>query len=51
MKPVTEGGNVTISAVANADVANVMARGDVDAALASGTVGSNTFTAGSQDGS
>ena len=33
LKPVTEGGNVTISAVANADVANVMARGDVDAAL------------------
>ena len=33
LKPVTEGGNVTVNAVANADVANVMARGDVDAAL------------------
>ena len=33
LKPVTEGGNVTVSAVANADVANAMARGDVDAAL------------------
>ena len=29
----TEGGNVTVSAVANADVVNAMARGDVDAAL------------------
>ena len=29
LKPVTEGGNVTVSAVANADVANAMARGDV----------------------
>ena len=27
LKPVTEGGNVTISAVANADVANVMMLG------------------------
>lgn len=33
LKPVTEGGNVTVSAVANADVANAMARGDVDATL------------------
>lgn len=33
MAPVTEGGDVTVSAVANADVANVMERGDVDAAL------------------
>lgn len=33
LKPVTEGGDVTVSAVANADVANTMGRGDVDAAL------------------
>lgn len=33
LKPVTEGGNVTVCAVANADVENVMGRGDVDAAL------------------
>lgn len=33
LKPVTEGGDVTISAVSNADVANTMERGDIDAAL------------------
>lgn len=33
LKPVTEGGTVTVSAVANADVANMMERGDIDAAL------------------
>lgn len=33
LKPVTEGGDVTVSAVANADVANTMERGDIDAAL------------------
>lgn len=33
LKPVTEGGDVTVSAVANADVENIMGRGDVDAAL------------------
>ncbi len=33
LKPTTDGGNVTVSAVANADVANTMERGDVDAAL------------------
>lgn len=33
LKPVTEGGDVTVSAVANADVANMMERGDIDAAL------------------
>ena len=32
-KPATEGGTVTVSAVANADVANLMKRGDIDAAL------------------
>lgn len=33
LKPVSEGGTVTVSAVANADVANMMERGDIDAAL------------------
>lgn len=33
LKPVTEGGTVTVTAVANADVANMMERGDIDAAL------------------
>lgn len=33
LKPVTEGGTVTVSAVANADVSNMMERGDIDAAL------------------
>ncbi len=33
LKPTTEGGDVTVSAVANADVANTMDRGDIDAAL------------------
>lgn len=33
MKPESEGGDVTVSAVANADVANMMERGDIDAAL------------------
>ena len=33
LKPVTAGGDVTVSAVANGDVANMMERGDIDAAL------------------
>jgi len=33
LKPVTEGGDVTVSAVSNADVANTMERGNIDAAL------------------
>ncbi|MCM1157996.1 MAG: aliphatic sulfonate ABC transporter substrate-binding protein [Bacteroidales bacterium] len=33
LKPTTDGGDVTVSAVANADVANTMERGDIDAAL------------------
>ncbi|MDE6433792.1 MAG: aliphatic sulfonate ABC transporter substrate-binding protein [Lachnospiraceae bacterium] len=33
LKPVTAGGDITVSAVANADVANMMERGDIDAAL------------------
>lgn len=32
LKPTTNGGTVTISAVSNADVANTMKRGDIDAA-------------------
>lgn len=33
LEPVTEGGDVSVCAVANADVANTMQRGDIDAAL------------------
>lgn len=33
LKPTSDGGDVTISAVANADVANMMERGDIDAAF------------------
>lgn len=33
LEPVTEGGTVNVTAVANADVANMMDRGDIDAAL------------------
>ena len=33
LSPVTEGGNVNVAAVANADVENMMNRGDIDAAL------------------
>lgn len=33
LKAVTAGGDVTVTAVANADVANMMERGDIDAAL------------------
>ena len=33
LKPVTEGGDVTVTAVSNADVGNMMERGDIDAAL------------------
>ncbi len=33
LQPVTDGGDVTVSAVANADVANIMERGDIEAAL------------------
>lgn len=33
LAPTTEGGDVTVSAISNADVANTMERGDIDAAL------------------
>ena len=33
LRPVSSGGNVTVSAVANADVSNMMERGDIDAAF------------------
>lgn len=33
LKPVAEGGDVTVTAVSNADVANTMERGDIDAAI------------------
>ena len=46
LKPVTAGGNVTVSAVANADVANTMERGDVDAALVPGPWGATLIEQG-----
>ena len=33
LAPTTDGGDVTVSAISNADVANTMERGDIDAAL------------------
>ena len=48
LKPVTTGGNVTVSAVANADVANTMERGDVDAALVPEPWGATLIEQGAQ---
>lgn len=48
LKPVTAGGNVTVSAVANADVANTMERGDVDAALVPEPWGATLIEQGAQ---
>ena len=48
LKPVTTGGNVTVSAVANADVANTMERGDVDAALVPEPWGATLLEQGAQ---
>ena len=48
LKPTTEGGNVTISAVANADVANTMERGDIDAALVPEPWGATLLSQGAE---
>lgn len=48
LKPVTEGGDVTISAVANADVENVIGRGDVDAALVPEPWGATLLSKGAE---
>lgn len=48
LKPVTEGGTVTVSAVANADVANMMERGDIDAALVPEPWGSTLLEQGAE---
>ncbi len=48
LDPVTEGGDVTVSAVANADVANLMDRGDIDAALVPEPWGSTLLEQGAK---
>lgn len=48
LKPVTDGGDVTVSAVANADVANTMERGDIDAALVPEPWGATLLEQGSE---
>lgn len=48
LKPVTDGGDVTVSAVANADVANTMERGDIDAALVPEPWGATLMEQGSE---
>ncbi len=48
LKPTTEGGTVTVSAVANADVANMMERGDIDAALVPEPWGATLLSQGAE---
>lgn len=48
LSPVTEGGDVNVAAVANADVANVMGRGDVDAALVPEPWGTTLLSQGAE---
>lgn len=48
LKPTTEGGDVTVSAVENADVSNVIERGDVDAALVPEPWGATLLNQGAQ---
>ena len=48
LKPVTDGGDVTVTAVANADVANTMERGDIDAALVPEPWGATLLAAGAE---
>lgn len=48
LKPVSEGGTVTVSAVANADVANMMERGDIDAALVPEPWGATLLAGGAE---
>lgn len=48
LKPVTEGGDVTITAVSNADVANTMERGDIDAAIVPEPWGATLLAGGAE---
>lgn len=48
MKPTTDGGDVTVSAVENADVSNTIDRGDVDAALVPEPWGARLLEEGSK---
>lgn len=48
LKPVTGGGDVNVTAVANADVANMMNRGDIDAALVTEPWGATLLEQGAE---
>lgn len=48
LSPTTSGGDVTVSAVSNADVANTMERGDIDAALVPEPWGSTLLEQGAE---
>lgn len=48
LKPTTEGGDVTVSAVANADVGNTLERGDIDAALVPEPWGATLLSQGAE---
>ena len=48
LKPTTEGGDVTVSAVQNADVSNTMERGDIDAALVPEPWGATLLSQGAE---
>lgn len=48
LKPTTEGGDVTVSAVENADVSNTIERGDVDAALVPEPWGATLLSKGAE---
>lgn len=48
LKPTTDGGDVTISAVQNADVSNTIERGDIDAALVPEPWGATLLSQGAE---
>lgn len=48
LKSVTDGGDVNVTAVANADVANMMERGDIDAALVPEPWGTTLLSQGAE---
>lgn len=48
LKPTTEGGDITVSAIANADVGNTLERGDIDAALVPEPWGATLLSQGAE---
>lgn len=48
LKPASDGGTVTVSAVANADIGNLMERGDIDAALVPEPWGATLLSKGAE---